>query len=580
MGYKVMKAIHPFWLSVLIAQACGSAPEGEVENAPPIEPRDPPVPTSIGSSIGLSMAEPPEISLEPRGASDEDGDGYSMFYDCRDRDPTVYPGAFEYAGDGVLNDCGEWTSAGHEEATRVLTARDAYFNFSVDVGFDVRTRRPFPVGDVNGDGFQDLGIGTMDEVQDWPQLDGLGMTAWHPVGGFFLFLGPIGPQPDPSLLFQRTELVGVAGVRPGQPAGTSMVRLGDLDGDGFDDFIVSATGRSAQSEVYLVMGPGDLSSMAEASLVFRDEVAGSCLGCQMFAPNGDLTGDGVPDLVGAAMHDSRVVGWSGDSLDVGGGLWPEHFEVFDPDADPEPRGSRLGQSLDISCDLTGDGLNELVIGAPRAPHEGVSGPSGKVLIFESPLEGTLTTDAAATMLIGGGAEMEDSNFGHAVSCGDADGDGHSDLLAGAPYHSATTSDLPLPGSTFLFLGPIPSLGEGVEAYAVFEGSFDGQHAGTTVSLHTDFNGDGSSDIVIGTTFSEVEGDGGGVTGPTNETALFLSPHGGVRTFNRADVVFRPDPLEASGSFIYDTVDWTGDGSPDLLLGADSEWFGIFENPYR
>jgi hypothetical protein len=577
-----MRNIHPCWLGVLFVQACGPAPEGGAKKAPQIELEDPPVPTSVGSSNGVSPTERPGIELEPRGASDADGDGYSMFYDCRDRDPTVYPGAFEYAGDGVLNDCGEWSAAGHAEATRVLTARDAYFNFSVDVGFDIHPRRPFPVGDINGDGYQDLGVGTMDEVQDWPQLDGLGMISWYPIGGFFLFLGPIAPQPDPELFFQRTDMEGVAGIRPGRPSGTVLVPLGDLDTDGFDDFLVSATGNTSYSELFLVMGPADIVSLADAPVVFLDDVRGSCLGCQPFATGSDLSGDGIPDVVGAAHDDSRVIGWSGDALDVDGGLWPVHFEIVDPHSEPAPRESRFGQVVNSSCDLTADGLPELVVGAPRAPLGDPSGPTGKVFIFEAPLEGVLTADAAVPALTQGGdlAEMEDSNFGHAVSCGDSDGDGHADLLVGAPYHASSVSDLRQPGAALLFLGPVLVSGAEPEVSAVFEGSYIRQQVGTTVSVHTDFDGDGGLDVIIGTTFFDVEGAGAGVTGPTNETALFLSPHAGVRTFNRADIVFRPDPLEASGAYIYDSFDWTGDASVDLILGASREWFGIFENPYR
>ncbi len=54
-----------------------------------------------GGGFGLDGA--PEAALDPE--KDNDGDGYLFKDDCNDGNPEINPGAYEFPGDGVDNDC-------------------------------------------------------------------------------------------------------------------------------------------------------------------------------------------------------------------------------------------------------------------------------------------------------------------------------------------------------------------------------------------------------------------------------------------------------------------------------------------
>jgi hypothetical protein len=150
---------------------------------------------------------------------------------------------------------------------------------------------------------------------------------------------------------------------------------GDVDGDGLDDFLISALTYSSTTggggAVYLVLA-SDLQtgtmSLSDVSYVFEGETIGDNVG-RSVASAGDVDRDGFPDiLIGAP---------SVDAIESDGG---QAYLVLDADIGT-PGAMSLGQASYVftavndnelagrqvaSGDFNGDGMMDLAVGAPNA----------------------------------------------------------------------------------------------------------------------------------------------------------------------------------------------------------------------
>ncbi len=234
---------------------------------------------------------------------------------------------------------------------------------------------------------------------------------------------------------------------PGAGFGRSVVSIGDLDGNGFDELAFGVPAHDGGGEerggVIFVSNEFGLPVMRPtvdgtpgrfpATLDDHDQFGWS------LAALGDLDADGVPDLlIGAPQDDDGIV-------DTGA----VYVTFMNADATVKraqkisataggfdgvlPGVGRFGASVASLGDLDRDGVVDVAVGAPNDPAGGSE--RGAVWILFLNRDGTVKHEQKITHNVGGlGGVLKDGDvFGRSVaSLGDLNFDGTTDLLVGAP----------------------------------------------------------------------------------------------------------------------------------------------------
>jgi hypothetical protein len=442
---NALNAAYPITIDPL-----SSSPDWQVES------------NQIGALMGCSVA----------GAGDVNVDGYS----------DVIIGAMHYSN-GQFEEGAAFVYYGSASGLSSIPAWQVESN-KADANFGISVA---DAGDVNGDGFDDVIVGAANYSN--------GQTF---EGAAFVYHGSaLGLSTTPSWQVESNQAQAVLG--------HSVASAGDVNGDGFSDVIVGASyyssGQSFEGAAFVYYGSTIGLSTVAGWQVESNQVNGN-MGFSV-AGAGDVNGDGYSDVVvgasgynygqnrGAAMvyHGSalglsasaittivgsQLAGTLGRSISCAGDVNNDGYsdlivgefsyengqimegaafvylgssQGINPIAvwhvESNQSYALLGIAVAGAGDVNGDGYSDVIVGASYYDN-GIYN-DGIVFLYHGTGRGL--SDTPAWQLQGGTAE---TYLGDAVACaGDVNGDGYSDVILGVwNYENGQTSE----GAAFAFYG--------------------------------------------------------------------------------------------------------------------------------
>ncbi|MCP4130865.1 MAG: hypothetical protein GY754_07770 [bacterium] len=345
---------------------------------------------------------------------DLDGDGYADFI----IGAWNYPAGLNYGRVYIFYGSSSGIADANASAATTLNNTGVYETFGVSLA----------VGDANGDGYTDLGIGG--------ESNSGNVYIFHGSSGGITSSADVATDAD-------THLTGETGT---DYFGGS-IAFGDVNGDGYEDIAVGATGYGTNDNgrVYIFhASSGGISSMGavSANTTFSGETDNIQLGSSVVW--GDINGDGYADIaMGADRHTTdtgRVYIFHGSS---GGIASPANVSSFaDEKMDGGATDDYYGNALAMG-DIDNDGYADLCVGAPKVGADYI----GRFYVYLGTGSGINTT--ANQTVTGGGTYYY---LGESIGFSDINGDGYADLIAGEQGYSSSR------GQFHLFNGSVTGIG--------------------------------------------------------------------------------------------------------------------------
>ena len=293
-------------------------------------------------------------------------------------------------------------------------------------------------GDINGDGIDDLVVGSFRSGADEN-------GSAYVVFGRNTFTSPL----------NLSGLNGSNGFRVNgdagfNRAGESVSAAGDFNGDGIDDLLVGSAYADGNGAAYVLLGhtgsfpnPMDLSSLSGSNgFIIKGAADGNRFGGSL-SDVGDVNGDGIDDIIVGARRATPNQNREGSSYVIFGKMGsfanPLDVSVLDGSDGFVVNGiesyDRSGKAVSSAGDINGDGFADVIIGAEYAAPSGdiANGFSyvifGKNNGFNSVID-LSNLDGKNGFAIVGANEFDYS--GKSVSsAGDINGDGVDDIIIGA-----------------------------------------------------------------------------------------------------------------------------------------------------
>ena len=367
-------------------------------------------------------------------------------------------------------------------------------------------------GDVNGDGYDDIIIGTADADNNG-RNSGSSYVVFGKASGFAASI-------DLSTL-DGSNGFRLDGENQEDQSGRSVSSAGDVNGDGYDDLIIGAYGAdnngTYSGSSYVVFGKAggfsasmDLSAL-DGSNGFRLDGENDHDYIGKVSSAGDVNGDGYDDVIIGAFGADNNGDDSGSSYVVFGKT--SGFDArIDLSALDGSNGFRLdGEGLyyysarvSSAGDVNGDGYDDLIIGAADADNNGDdSGSSyvvfGKASGFDATMDLSVLNGRNGFRL--DGENRFDYSGVSVSSAGDFNGDGYDDVIIGAYGADPNGAGS---GSSYVVFGKANGFDASIDLSALdgrngfrLDGEHRADYSGYSVSSAGDVNDDGYDDVIIG-----------------------------------------------------------------------------------
>lgn len=362
----------------------------------------------------------------------------------------------------------------------------------------------------------------------------------------------------------------ISGLNATDYSGYSVGGLGDVNNDGLDDFIISATGADPNGSEsagvsYVIFGTDmgfgasfDLDTLNGTNgFKINGEGTGDRSG-RTVSSAGDINNDSIDDIIIGSNNQKAYVIFGSEQpfsadIDLANLNGENGFEIYTSyDFSYELGATDLGRAVSNLGDINGDGIDDIIVGASAMTNR--KGESyvifGSNDSFGSSYD-VMSLDATNGFVIRGGNEADYSGVSVSKS-GDVNGDGINDILIGAYYAEPSVGNAN--GVSYVVYGSSQggvalfelSTLDGSNGFAI-NGVSPRDHSGVNVSGAGDVNGDGLSDIMIGAISDNVG------------YVVFGSNQGSDAEINLAD-------LDGSNGF-YMTSSTAPNGTQDVVSNA-------------
>lgn len=467
--------------------------------------------------------------------------------DCDDAEALANPGLEEICDDHIDNDC-DGTS--NECAPGgALTTETALYGLTSSQQNDVLGWEVSGSVDMNGDGLGEVLMGALYGSRESANAGAAYMLRGQPTG-----VNEVTDVADATMTSTVDRDFLGAAVRGGV----------DLNADGQLDWVVGAPGdltnHSGQAyedrgEVLVLSGDVEGSHDARESALVRIQGHEPGMHAGYAVALSDLGG---PSLALGAYEDSTQADRAGAVYLFTTALPTEAgAEVSTEDADAVFLAVEVLDHLGVAVsldDLNGDGIADLMAGGPGKiweEDEEADSEQGTLAWLMGPISGSILVSDADGALLG---DPQDS-LGYAFSMGDMDGDGYTDLAAGA-YNAIDGV-----GAVYVFTGPISGDLNTEDAVALLSGEAEQDEAGGTVDMSQDMDGDGKADLLVGA-WAWPGGAGYG------QAYMVQGPMTGEMPLTDARATWtHNESLNAFGFPVHYVPDINGDATPDIVVGA-------------
>jgi len=357
---------------------------------------------------------------------------------------------------------------------------------------------------------------------------------------------------DYSLIFQLTGT-----------AESYVTDVGDLNSDGVSDLFVSEmvlndTFYTSRARVY-----SGLDGSPIPWLDFYGDSPGDNFGVCL-SSIGDITGDGIPDLlVGAsdmdegAQNGGYIVLFSGaDGSRIGRIDNPQTGNLT----------AMFGHSVSEAGDVNGDGTPDFIVGAPGANPQGIT-EAGRAYVFS----GRIDLNFPVIYKLNGENSYDRLGgcCGSTDSVGDLNNDGRTELAVPAQY--ADPGGRINAGSYYIFDGAAGTQYQRPDGQGPLR--FDGENPGDMlggmkycecgwIAVVGDLNNDGYKDFMVGAPWADVNND------PDAGQVLIFSGYDAsiLLRIDNPDPNHNPHTFGVGGANIGDL---NGDGNTEVIIGAPS-----------